>query len=115
MPTTGGTTTPATGVPAPHGEAAGAGQTPPDAVPLIVEVRFFAGAAAAAGRDGQQVSLAPGARLTDLVTTLHREYGGTLDRVLVASSFLIDGVHAGPEALLGDGDQVDVLPPFAGG
>ncbi|MFN8077666.1 MAG: MoaD/ThiS family protein [Kineosporiaceae bacterium] len=110
----GGTTTPPAGVPAPsHEPVAAPSHTP--AAALSVDVRYFAGAAAAAGRDAERVELAAGARLADLVTSLHRSHAGRLDRVLSASSFLLDGVHAGPEVRLHDGAEVDVLPPFAGG
>jgi molybdopterin converting factor small subunit len=102
-----GTTTPAAGIPAPHG--------PTSDGPLHLDVRYFAGAAAAAGTDGEAVTLPRGSRLADLVTALHRSHEGRLDRVLAASSFLVDGVHAGPELRLHDGAAVDILPPFAGG
>ena len=79
-----------------------------------VLVRYFAGAAAAAGTEEETVPAAPatvGALLELLATTR----GGDLGRVLAASSFLLQGVAARREDLLPDGAVLDVLPPFAGG
>lgn len=126
-PSNGGTATPAAGIPAPlpplppaPAPAPTSGTpteppTPPAPSALRLSVRYFAGAAAAAGRDEEQVTMPAGARLADLVTSLHHAHAGRLDRVLAASSFLVDGVSAGPELRLRDGVEVDVLPPFAGG
>ena len=82
---------------------------------VSVVVRFFAGARAAAGASQEKVELADGATVATLVSRLVEEHGPALARVLAASSFLLDEVAGGPERLLHDGAQVDVLPPFAGG
>jgi molybdopterin converting factor small subunit len=80
-----------------------------------VSVRYFAGAAAAAGRDGEDVVLVPGSHLADLAGELGRRHGAELTRVLTACSFLLDEVAGPADRPLHDGAQVDVLPPFAGG
>lgn len=80
-----------------------------------VGVRYFAGAAAAAGTDGEVVDLGPGATLGDLrarVLDLHP----ALERVLAVATTLVDEVAvADGGTRLVDGVGVDVLPPFAGG
>ncbi|GAA1149734.1 MoaD/ThiS family protein [Nesterenkonia lutea] len=109
-----------------------------------VTVRFFAAAAEAAGADQLQVRLpAPlptgGVAVVDLLAELPRLVGDqqsahspdddaasasdstrsgalSLERVCARSSFLINGVRTRAQsARLQPGDQLDVLPPFAGG
>lgn len=77
----------------------------------MAEVRFFAAAAEAAGRDASQTSLATVGELQD---DLVARYGDAMARVLRNGSFLVDGVvtRDRSRAL---GARVDVLPPFAGG
>jgi len=77
----------------------------------VAEVRFFAAAAEAAGRDSQQTSLTT---VGELRADLEARYGDAMARVLRNGSFLVDGVVSrDPERALGS--RVDVLPPFAGG
>ena len=83
--------------------------------PRRVGVRYFAGAAAAAGVEEEGVELPAGATLADLVARVGASRGADLRRVLAACSFLVDGVGAGPGDVLPAGAVVDVLPPFAGG
>ena len=82
---------------------------------MQVRVRYFAGAAAAAGVDGEDVEVLPEARLSDLATVIGRRHGAELTRVLAACSFLLDEVAGSPDRALREGAQIDVLPPFAGG
>ncbi len=82
---------------------------------LDVAVRFFAGAAAAAGRTDEKVTVPAGATLAVLVEDLVQRHGPGLARVLTASSFLLDEVTGDTARPLHDGATVDVLPPFAGG
>jgi molybdopterin synthase sulfur carrier subunit len=84
-------------------------------VPHQLSVRFFAGAAAAAGTEERTVEVAPSARLGDLLDRLGAEGGEALSRVLAASSFLLDATAAKRDAPLGAATTLDVLPPFAGG
>jgi len=78
-------------------------------------VRYFAGAAAAAGIAQEVVELREDDRVTDLLTTLAHTRGPALARVLDVASVLVDGTTAGPDAPLTPNGTVDVLPPFAGG
>ncbi|GAA1171531.1 MoaD/ThiS family protein [Nesterenkonia xinjiangensis] len=95
-------------------------------------VRLFAAAAEAAGVEELDLTLSEPtslaavlARLPDAVGTGDPGEPGEsghpggleqLPRVLARCSFLINGVRAAAETTpLKPGDQVDVLPPFAGG
>jgi molybdopterin converting factor small subunit len=75
-------------------------------------VRFWAAARAAAGRTEQPYDAAT---LGAVIDALGVEHGPELARVLAHSSFLVDGVRAGRDFTLADGEVVEVLPPFAGG
>ena len=81
----------------------------------MVTVRFFAGAAQAAGVDSAQVTAAAHQTLREIAQAASRN---DLASILKVSSFLVDGALADGDTPLGesaDGRQVDVLPPFAGG
>lgn len=79
-----------------------------------MKVRFFAGAADAAGVDEREV-VAEVRTGRDLVTLLG-EGNERLASVLDVSSLLADGARVSDlDAALGHVDRVDVLPPFAGG
>lgn len=92
-----------------------------------MRIRYFAAAAAAAGVRDETVHLAriaaDGGTLDALVRHLAAEHPApsarnapTLARVLERSSLLVNGVSAkNPRKPLADSDEVDVLPPFAGG
>jgi molybdopterin synthase sulfur carrier subunit len=76
-------------------------------------VRYYAGAAAAAGRPEEKVEAAD---LPALRAILVERHGARMERILVASSLLVDGVAVRDDAAeLRDGCTVEVLPPFAGG
>lgn len=82
---------------------------------LRVDVRYFAGAAAAAGLDEEVVLLEHGATVADLLEHLGQVHP-PLVRVLAVATALVDEVAVTDRgAPLRDGAQVDVLPPFAGG
>ena len=77
----------------------------------MVEVRYFAAAAEAAGRDSESLAAMTVGELRSL---LEQRYGDAMSRVLRSGSFLVDGVVSrDPERALGA--RVDVLPPFSGG
>jgi molybdopterin converting factor small subunit len=77
----------------------------------VVEVRYFAAAAEAAGRDAESLDVATVGELRSL---LESRYGEPMSRVLRSGTFLVDGVVSrDPERALGS--RVDVLPPFSGG
>ncbi|VEI13181.1 MoaD/ThiS family protein [Trueperella bialowiezensis] len=104
---------------------------------MIVNVRYFAAAAAYAGVDAERFDLADGASVGDLVAAIKAKHDAgsapdavppasepgagnpagneRLSRVLELSSFLVNGVRAESADVLPADADVDVLPPFAGG
>ena len=79
----------------------------------MLEVRYFAGARAAAGRSSESIAADS---LDDLAVILAERHGERLAMVLKAASFLVDGLACHDrQAALPAGATVDVLPPFAGG
>jgi len=80
---------------------------------VVVTVRYWAGARAAAGRAEEAVEAATVGELLGAIGT-----SPALVRVLSASSLLVDGAAVRREDAthpLAAGAVVDVLPPFAGG
>lgn len=103
---------------------------------MRVDLRYFAAAAEAAGRDAESVDVDAGVTTAGLVALLGERHGPELLRVLEISSLLVDGATRvvsqeawvplrsetgnGGDRAGNDGDgsaevRVDVLPPFAGG
>ena len=82
-----------------------------------VRVRYFAGARAAAGTAEEDVRLVEQpATVAAALDAVRGAHSAELDRVLAGCSFLLDGVAVHDRtALLPDGAELDVLPPFAGG
>ena len=81
----------------------------------MITVRFFAGAAQAAGVDSARVPATANQTLLEIAQAASKN---DLASILEVSSFLVDGALADGDTPLGesaDGRQVDVLPPFAGG
>jgi molybdopterin synthase sulfur carrier subunit len=79
----------------------------------VVDIRYFAGARAAAGCSSERVAAGS---LEDLTVVLAQRHGERLAMVLKAASFLVDGLACHDrQAALPAGATVDVLPPFAGG
>ena len=79
----------------------------------MVTVRYFAGAAEAAGTDKEQVSATS---VGELIAVVVAVLGPGLQRVVEQCSLLAGGVYGrGPRLPLAEGATVDVLPPFAGG
>ncbi|TXR52294.1 MoaD/ThiS family protein [Quadrisphaera setariae] len=85
-----------------------------------MQVRYFAGAAAAAGIDEELVEVDDGATAAQLVTALAQRHP-RLVPVLEVASLLADEVAVRDRGAVlaapagGQRLQVDVLPPFAGG
>ncbi|MBN9605055.1 MAG: MoaD/ThiS family protein [Actinomycetales bacterium] len=79
-----------------------------------IEVRYFAAAADAAGREEETIALPAAATVGGLRAALLERYGAPMERALRTGSFLVDGVVSRDDARP-LGDRVDVLPPFAGG
>jgi sulfur-carrier protein len=83
---------------------------------VTVQVRYFAGARAAAGVEEELLALPAGSTVADAARTAAERHGEKLSGVLASSSFLLDGIAVRSRATrLSDGVQLDVLPPFAGG
>jgi molybdopterin synthase sulfur carrier subunit len=80
---------------------------------LVVTVRYFAAARAAAGLSEE---ITEAHTLDELLRSLAGTRGEKLAAVLGSSSFLVDGLAwRDRDAQLPAGATVDVLPPFAGG
>lgn len=80
-----------------------------------MRVRYFAGAAEAAGVTEETVEADFEVTVADLVEQLGADRE-RLAKVLKVSSLLIDGVAVRERSeFIAPGAQVDVLPPFAGG
>ena len=78
-------------------------------------MRYYAGAAAAAGVEEESVELPTGSDVAGLRTRL-AQARPALAPVLAVSTVLVDGTPASDPAHGLDGaTRVDVLPPFAGG
>ncbi len=78
-------------------------------------VRYYAGAAAAAGVPEETVEVPAGSDVAALRRRLASTRPG-LATVLAVSTVLVDGTPASdPTTGLDGAAQVDVLPPFAGG
>ncbi|GAA4662573.1 MoaD/ThiS family protein [Gordonia humi] len=78
-----------------------------------MKIRYFAGAADAAGRRDQYLDgpLALGALRAALADELGPEFAAVLGRC----SLMVDGARLDDDAVAPDTATVDVLPPFAGG
>ncbi|MDO4606688.1 MAG: MoaD/ThiS family protein [Bowdeniella nasicola] len=81
----------------------------------MTTIRYFAGAAAAAGTDEELCDVRPAACLADVLAELGKD-NPHLQQVLEVSTILVDGtpVH-NPAASVGTAQVIEVLPPFAGG
>lgn len=79
----------------------------------MATVRYFAGAAEAAGTESEQVRADD---LGSLLAQLRERHGAELTRVLERSSVLHEGQYVSdPDLALAQDAVLDVLPPFAGG
>lgn len=79
---------------------------------MAVTVRYFAGAAEAAGCEEERVEAAT---LGELRAVLLERHGPALGRVLPRCAVLVGGERGGDDRPVPEGAVVDVLPPFAGG
>lgn len=78
-----------------------------------MRIRYFAGAAEAAGCEEE--TFAGAAPLGELRARLAERHGAGFARVLARCSVLVDGTRLGDEDAVAEDATVDVLPPFAGG
>lgn len=82
----------------------------------VITVRYYAGARAAAGVTSEDLELATGATVADVLALITERHGEALGKVLAACSFLLDSVAVRDHsAQVPPGAELDVLPPFAGG
>jgi sulfur-carrier protein len=80
---------------------------------VTVRVRLFAALREAAGASEVEVVAAP---LGAVLDGLRARYGEPFADALRAASVLVDGQRCGDEtALVPDGAEVALLPPFSGG
>lgn len=79
----------------------------------MITVRWFGGAAEAAGTEEETYPAGPISEILDAARVRH---GDAVARVLPRCAVLVDGRHTMPgDPPVADGATVDVLPPFAGG
>jgi molybdopterin converting factor small subunit len=78
-----------------------------------MNIRYFAGAAEAAGRDEQTIDAA--LSLGELRNLLANEHGTEFARVFARCAVLVDGGRLADDDPVPQGATVDVLPPFDGG
>lgn len=83
---------------------------------LTLRVRYYASARAAAGTESEDLTVPAGTTVAELIERLAAEHPEKLPKVLAAASYLVDGFAVrDTSAVLADGAEFDVLPPFAGG
>jgi len=78
----------------------------------VITVRYFAGAAEAAGADTEQLPAGSAAEVRAAMVAAH---GAALGQVLDRCSLLADGTRVDGDDPVPAGTTLDVLPPFAGG
>ncbi|WP_028045964.1 MoaD/ThiS family protein [Cellulomonas sp. URHE0023] len=77
----------------------------------MIDVRYFAAAAEAAGVDGEQLAAGSADEVRAAMITAHPALAEVLGRcALLAGGVRVDGTDPVPA-----GVTLDVLPPFAGG
>ncbi|MGO1582729.1 MAG: MoaD/ThiS family protein [Actinomycetaceae bacterium] len=89
--------------------------TPTTTATTTATVRFFAGAAEAAGTGRTTVEVAPGATVADVAAAIGDGASERLTKVLAVATWLLDGKRAEASDPVPEGATVDCLPPFAGG
>lgn len=79
----------------------------------MARVRYFAGAAEAAGTDEEHLD---GASVGEVLAAAQRAHGDRLAEVLARCSILHGGRYVDDDSTpVEASDTIDVLPPFAGG
>ena len=81
---------------------------------MQVQVLFFGILKDLVGRASESLQLEEGATLADVLD----HYGSRIPEIreiLPTSALSVNQYYAGPGALLGDGDEVGLLPPVSGG
>ncbi|MET0865575.1 MAG: MoaD/ThiS family protein [Nakamurella sp.] len=83
---------------------------------VTVTVRYFAAARAAAGTAQEQITSRATPSVGAVLAIAADRHGAQLGKVLQRCSYLLDAVAVhSTDAPVGDGQVLDVLPPFAGG
>lgn len=80
---------------------------------MTVTLLLFASYADALGRSSLELSLPPGATVSDLLDRV-RAIGGA-ERLPPAVVVAVNEQYASPERILSAGDEVALIPPVAGG
>lgn len=75
-------------------------------------LRLFAAARQAAGTGHDQVS---GSTVGEVLAAARARYGDEFAAVLGTSRVWVNGSPAGDDVVVGEGDEVAVLPPVSGG
>jgi Molybdopterin converting factor, small subunit len=84
----------------------------PSAPPVArIRARFFAAAKAEIGTAQTSWQVPAGTTVRAALASAGLETSAVVAR----SSFLVNGIASDRETVLRDGDELDVLPPFAGG
>ncbi|MBY6382489.1 MoaD/ThiS family protein [Rhodococcus erythropolis] len=85
----------------------------PSTTPLtdLIRVRFFAAAKAEYGAEETTLSIPSECTVDDALALAGLEDSAVIRR----SSFLVNGIASERSSELRNGDELDVLPPFAGG
>jgi molybdopterin converting factor subunit 1 len=80
---------------------------------MLITVRFFASYADNLGLRDTELTLAEGARVADVLSSVARLPGAS---ALPANPLVaVNQVYAAPETRLSSGDEVALIPPVAGG
>jgi len=78
----------------------------------VAKLRLFGPAREAAGV--AQTSL-PGHCVDDVVTAAAQRFGEDFSRILAVSQFWVNGDDAEGTTLVGDDDEIAIIPPVSGG
>jgi len=81
---------------------------------MKIAVLFFGVLKDLAGRPGETVDLPPGARVRDVLLYCAQEAPG-LEAMLPSLAISVNWEYSGPDRVLGEGDEVALLPPVSGG
>jgi molybdopterin synthase sulfur carrier subunit len=75
-------------------------------------LRLFASARSAAGTAHD---LVPGGTVADVLAEAVARYGAEFAAVLPTCAVWVNGTPASPSSVVGDDDEVGILPPVSGG
>lgn len=75
-------------------------------------MRFFGPARQAAGRSEAEVA---GTTVDEVLAAVERQFGEGLKRVVATSRIWVNGEAASRSDVLGEGDELSVIPPVSGG